>query len=56
MLTACAVPAGRYDQNSPAYRQCQYEAKIATPGTNNAFTDVFRELELVNMCMKNKGY
>ena len=55
VLASCASGGGRYDQNSAAYRQCQYEAKIATLNTNNMFTDVYRELELVQMCMTNKG-
>lgn len=58
-LTACAAMVGgnfEYLQGTPDYRQCAYQAKSSTPGTNNVFTDVTREMELKNMCLSAKGY
>ena len=49
-LTGCATQT-----QSPYRSECQYQAKLATPGTNNAFTDMFREQELTEMCIANKS-
>ena len=49
-LSGCATQT-----QSPYRSECQYQAKLATPGTNNAFTDMFREQELTEMCIANKS-
>lgn len=51
-LAGCAAPQPK----SPEYADCEYKAKVATPGSNNVFSDVFRERELIDMCMRNKGF
>ena len=57
-LTGCAELAqnGRYNKDSADYRDCEYKAKVATPGSANALDDAFRQIELTNMCMRNKGH
>ena len=52
VLAGCAAPTQRWDTNSAAFKQCQYEAKAATPHTRNMFDDILREQELTNMCMQ----
>ncbi|MGK2898352.1 MAG: hypothetical protein ACSLE9_06665 [Burkholderiaceae bacterium] len=51
VLAGCATP----QMNSPYYSECEYEATKATPYTNNAFADVLRKQELINMCIRQKG-
>ena len=54
VITICLSGCAAQTQ-SPYRSECQYQAKLATPGTNNAFTDMFREQELTEMCIKNKS-
>lgn len=54
ILTGCVVP--RHPQASnPHYAQCSYEAKAATPTTRNILEDVFRERELLSVCIAAKS-
>ena len=58
-LTGCAsMVGGNYAhlQGTPDYQQCNYQAQLATPPSNNVFIDVQRQMELTNMCLANKGY
>ena len=49
-LSGCATQT-----QSPYRAECQYQAKLATPGTNSVIADVFREQELTEMCIKTKS-
>lgn len=53
VLAGCAGTQ-RYDTSSPKYKQCAYQAKMATPDSRSVIADVFRERELIEMCM-NQG-
>jgi hypothetical protein len=58
-LAGCGTMTGgnfEYLSGTPAYQECAYQAKSSTPPTNNPFSDVMREQELKNMCLKSKGY
>jgi len=58
-LSGCAAMTGgnfEYLAGTADYAACEYQAKAATPPTNNAFSDVMRMQELKNMCLKGKGY
>jgi hypothetical protein len=59
LLSGCTAIFGdlsRYDPNSQAFKQCSYEAKVATPSSLGVIEAVARERELTDMCMKGKGY
>ena len=49
-LSGCAAQT-----QSPYRSECQYQAKLATPGTNSVIADVMREMELTEMCIANKS-
>ena len=52
-ITGCA-DLSKYDRNSPAFQQCRYEAEVATPPTRNAFEDVARKMDLIDLCMQRR--
>ena len=55
LLSSCATGPYAHMQNTAAYRDCEYKAKVATPRTSNAIADGWREAELRDLCMANKG-
>lgn len=58
LLSGCGVlfaDNSRYDRNSQAFKQCSYEAKVATPSNLGALETVAREQDLIDACMKARG-
>lgn len=54
-LTGCA--ANKYTNVSKSdYDDCDYKAKVATPGSDSVLADALRITELRDMCLRNKGY
>lgn len=52
ILIGCAHPMA----NNKDYQDCQYQATLATPGSNSVLADAMRQNDIINMCMARKGY